>query len=862
MDVKRWPKIEELYFQASHLKPSERAAFLAKACDGDDYVRVQVESLLGFDANVDFMEKPALAVAAELLPDDPLSDMIGRNLGHYQIVAKLGSGGMGVVYKARDEHLNRFVAMKFLPESFASDAERLNRFEREARAASALNHPNVITIYDVARVNRTPYILMEFVEGETLRQMVSSGPLPMDTVIRLAEQLAEGLSKVHAAGLIHRDLKPENIMVRKDGLAKILDFGLAKFERLGGDALEAVTICQTTNSGLVGTLNYISPEQIQKRPVDFRADQFSFGSIVHEMATGRCVFQGETPTQTLSAIADATVESLAKLRPDAPLQLSHVIERCLSKDPTQRYQSTEDLARELRQIRDALLVAASPPMPGSFRRSAFLAVCVAAVLTVGVEVNHFLRDRVANHQKQIQSLAVLPLENLSHGEQEGYIADGMTDELITEIGRRISPLKVISRDTIMRYKETHKTLQQIAGELAVDAILQGSMTLSDRKLQITEKLIQGRTQQLLWGKVYDGAAEDVLNLQRAVAHDVARQINGKTSSEEQTGRTQAEKVDAEAHWDYLVGLHHYNNRFQGDPEDLRKSNKYFDQAIQKDPNYAPAYSARAASYIVQVEWGMLLASDAYPAAKEDIVKSLNLDNSRPEPHVSLGRILANYEWDWRKAEAEFKQALELDSNYTQVYLDYSSLLTLLGRHDDALSMLHRGLEEEPLSVPLNHKLGFALYWARQYELSIQQYIKTLELDPRSPFIVEGLAEAYEMAGKSQQAFEEYQQWAKLGGMSQSQTAALEAAYKTRGMKGYWQKRLDIEIEDEKRGDVWTYVMASLYARVSDKKQALLWLERGYQARDDRFSFLKVDPVFDPLRADPKFIDLIRRIGLQ
>jgi tetratricopeptide (TPR) repeat protein len=258
---------------------------------------------------------------------------------------------------------------------------------------------------------------------------------------------------------------------------------------------------------------------------------------------------------------------------------------------------------------------------------------------------------------------------------------------------------------------------------------------------------------------------------------------------------------------------------------------------------------------------MLLASDAYPAAKEDIMKSLMLDNSRAEPHVSLGRILTNYEWDWQKAEAEFKQALELDPNYIHVYIDYSSLLNLLGRHDEALDMLHRGLDKDPLSVPLNHRLGFALYWARQYELSIQQYLKTLELDSRSPFIVEGLAEAYEMAGKPQQAFEQYQQWARLGGMPEAQIALLEAAYKAGAMKGYWRKRLDMEIRDEKGGDVWTYVMASLYARVGNKPQALFWLRRGYQTRDDRLSFLKVDPIFDSLRSDPQFIDLMRRIGL-
>jgi eukaryotic-like serine/threonine-protein kinase len=861
MDIERWPKIDELYHQASQLNPSERASFLAKACDGDEYMRAQVESLLGFDGKADFMEKPALGVAAQLLSEVPIPEMIGHKIGHYQILEKLGSGGMGVVYKARDEHLHRFVAMKVLPESFAADAERLNRFEQEARAASALNHPNVITIYDVAQVNRTPYIVMEFVEGQTLRQMISGEPLPIATVIRVGEQLAEGLSKVHAAGLIHRDLKPENVMVRRDGLAKILDFGLAKFEPVVGDASEAVPMSQTTNSGLVGTLNYISPEQIRKRPVDFRSDQFSFGCIVHEMATGRCVFQRETPTQTLSAITDETVESMATLRPDAPLQLSRVVERCLSKDRAQRYQSTEDLVRELRQIRDALFVSAAPQMRGSFKRTAFLTACVAALLSVGVGVNRVLRERAANSQKQLQSLAVLPLENLSHGEQDGYFADGMTEELITEIGRTTFPLRVISRDTVMQYKRTRKTVRDIADELKVDAVLEGSVLLSGKNVKITEKLVRAVTQEELWSNRYEGSTEDVLNLQRRVARDVARQINSKTTPDKQTGPERTKKVDTDAHWDYFVGLHYYNNRFEGNPEDLHKSTEYFDQAIQKDPNYAPAYSARATSYIVQVAWGMLLASDAFPAAKQDVMKSLTLDPTRAQPHVALGGILLDYEWDWPTAEAEFRKAIEMDPNYTEAYLGYSKLLSLLEQHDEALAMLQHSLQQDPLSVVVNRRLGLALYWARRYDVSIQQYLRTLQLDPRSHPIVEELALAYEMAGKPQEAFEQYQQWARLGGVPESRTSMFEAAYKSRGMKGYWQKRLEMEIEDEKRGDVWTYVMAALNARVGNNQQALAWLERAYLARDVGVNSLKVDPVFDGLRSDPKFIDLIRRIGL-
>jgi len=863
MEVERWRHIEQLYHQALERSLPERDSFLAIACDGDECLRDEVESLLRLNSKADqFMEMPALGIAAQLLSNETFPDAIGSKLAHYDILEKLGSGGMGVVYKARDEHLHRFVAVKVLPETFANDSERLKRFEREARSASALNHPNVITIYDVAHVHSAPYIVMEFVEGQTLRQMISTGPLPMTVVMRLAEQLAEGLSRVHAAGLIHRDLKPENVMVRHDGLAKILDFGLAKIIPSIDDPSEPQTMSDKTHSGLVGTLSYIAPEQILRQPVDFRADQFSLGCILYEMATGKCAFRRATPIQTLSSIVREEVQPLRDLRNDSPIQLCRVVQRCLSKDPGERYQSTQDLARELGEMRVAQLELTGLKTESPARRARYLAAIMVVLVTVaGIAMNRVLRVHPSDgHSRQVKSLAVMPLENLSRAEQDGYLADGMTEELITVIGRTISPLKVISRDTMMRYKEVRKGVSEIASELAVDAVLEGSVLLAGQRVRISERLIHGKTQEVLWANSYDGDTEDVLTLQRQVARDVAHEINIKSTPEEESRPALSEKVNSEAHWDYLVGLYHYNNRFRGNAEELRKSTEFFDHAIQKDPNYAPAYAARADSYIVQSQWGILLPSDAYPAAKEDVMTSLRLDGGRGEPHASLGRILTNYDWNWVQAEAEFKRAIQLSPSYSEAYLWYSQLLSYTGRHDEARDLIQQALERDRLSLPLNMSLGFALYMARRYELSIQQYQRALDLDSDSAQTVIGLGEAYEMAGKYQQAFEEYQKWARNGGMPKSRISKLELAYKTSGIRGYWQKRLEMEIEDEKSGEIWTYEMASLYARVGNTQQALIWLEKAYQEHQDRVSGLKVDPVFDSLRSHSKFVDLIRRLG--
>jgi len=823
-------------------------------------MRREVESLLEFQEKTNgFMEAPAFDVVVEMIrqsSDESLNDPVGRPFAHYYVVERLGSGGMGVVYKARDEHLQRFVALKILPESFTADPERLQRFEREARSASALNHPNVVTIYDVGQVDSTPYITMEFVQGSTLRHLLANGALPTATVLRLAEQLASGLAKIHTCGLIHADLKPENVMITEDGLAKILDFGLAKpAPIIDGPSQPEVT--HTTSSGLAGTLSYLSPEQILGRTRDFRADQFSFGCILYEIATGRPAFKRETAAQTFEAITDFATESIENLRPDVPKKFCRIVERCLAKEPEGRYRSTPELAHDFQELREAQ----TAPATSLSRTVRLFAAMIVAVLVLAIGISFRpLLDRLFENAAgsiKVASLAVLPLENLSGGEDGQVFADGMTEELITEIGR-VNGLQVKSRTTMMRYRNSRKTVPEIARELSVDAVLEASVWQSGQTMRVNAKLIEA-ADRIRWTREYEKDLQDVLTLQREIARDIAQAINLHLTPHDERRINREEKVDVQAQRYYWLGLNELNKRTAAG---MKRSSEYFSEAIDRDPNYAPAYAALSNSYIVQTFQGMLLPSEGYPAARDAAILAINLDPTVAEAHAALGRIRTSYERDWAGAETEFKTAMELNKNSELVYQWYSQLLMATGRLQDAIAMGQRAIGQDPQSPAAHVGLGWLLYFAQMYPEAIEEFKFALALDPGFPLAMSTLADAYDAVGRADDAFEWRQKQLEIEGVIKRDLIKLDGAYKAGGTHGYWQQRLKMEITDQKQtGEEWTYFMAVFYARVGDREQALNWLEKAYNEGHDRLIYLKVEPVFERLRSDARFVNLIKRLGL-
>jgi TolB-like protein/Flp pilus assembly protein TadD len=726
---------------------------------------------------------------------------MSKKLGHYEIIGPIGSGGMGEVYRARDTKLGRDVAIKVLPEEVASDRDRLRRFEQEARAASALNHPNIITIHDIAEEGSTRYIVMEYVEGKTLREMLGGRPLPTKKLLHIAPQIADGLAKAHAAGIVHRDLKPDNLMVSEDGFVKILDFGLAKLAPLVPDAdSEAATMTKegTTPGAVMGTVGYMSPEQAKAVPADYRSDQFSMGAILYEMATGQRAFQRDTAVQTLSAIIESEPKPLAELSPSLPSHLRAIVMRCLSKDPHERYDSTRDLARDLRSVqevspeaptedkvsvtRDSGRLKIHVEDPGGEKihldvpeRTALLPlVCLAlTALAVAWWFNVCgVRDRFSGGATAhpIQSVAVLPLQNLSGDPEQEYFADGMTEALIADLAK-IGALKVISRTSAMRYKGSDKPLPEIAGELGVDAVVEGSVLRADDEVRITAQLMHAATDEHLWAESYQRELRDILALQSEVAGAVAQAIQVAITPEEQVRLASTRSVDPEAHEAYLKGRHY---SYRG-PDS--RAVGFFEQAVELDPNYASAHAALASIYAFG-----LPAHEFMPKARATAIRALELDETSAEAQTTLAVVKFFYDWDWSGAVKDFRRASELDPNSSIAHHRYAHYLWAMEQFDEATEQLERAQELDPLSLFIKVDLARTHYFSEEYDQAIEKYQEILDLDPDFYYARLFLGITYEQVGKYEEAMTEI--WTARARRGDTEFAsAMENAYVESGYRG-------------------------------------------------------------------------------
>jgi len=787
---------------------------------------------------------------------------VGTRLGPYEVLAPIGAGGMGEVYRARDTRLKRDVAIKVLPIAFTADSERLRRFEHEARSASALNHPNIVTVYDVGEQERTPYVVLELLEGQTLRERLAAGALGARKAAEYAVQIAHGLAAAHEKGILHRDLKPDNVFITKDGRVKILDFGLAKtgHETTGANGTNAPTEAGTEPGVVMGTVGYMSPEQVRGQPADQRSDLFAFGTMLYEMLTGKRAFAGGSAVETMNAILNAEPPEPSRSQAEVTPALDRIVRRCLEKSPAERFQSAGDLAFALGEASSvASASAVRPPAAGRKRPRLGLTLLAALLLLLAVlfaaNVGG-LRDRLPSGEPagRIRSLAVLPFENFSREPEQEYFADGMTEELITNLAQ-IGSLRVISRTSAMAYKGSKKPLSQIAKELKVDGVLEGSVGRSGDRVRITAQLIDAKTDRHLWAKSYERDLRDVLALQSEVAQAVAGEVRAAVTPEERARLAAARPVNPEVHELYLQGRQHLGMAVE---KELRSAIALFERGLARDPNDARCWAGLADAWANLSDF-YLPPMEAMPRARDAAERALRLDDSLAEAHTSLGFVYTIYDWKWAEAETEFRRALELNPNYAPAHGWYSWLLAALGRPSESLRESHFARELDPLSPMILGNAGWAAMLNRQPDEAIPPLKRAIELEPGLGMAHATLAIVYAQKGLRSDALAEARTAQEVDHSPLVMAMSGNAIARAGDLAGA-REVLERVKEISKTRYVCPYEVGVIYVHLGEKDEAFRWLEKGYQVRSQCMPFLKVDPRLDPIRSDPRYADLVRRLA--
>ena len=663
--------------------------------------------------------------------------MIGKTISHYRVTAKLGAGGMGEVYLAHDERLDRDVALKVLPAKTLADEAARKRFRKEALALSRLNHPNIATVHDFDTQDGVDFLVMEYVAGETLSEKLSNGPLPEEEATKLGRQVADALEEAHEHGVIHRDLKPGNVMVTPKGQAKVLDFGLAKLARPVSET--ALTESLTETPAAAGTLPYMAPEQLQGQEADARTDIYALGAVLYQMATGRRPFPEAQAPQLIAAIMNESPQPPSGLNSQVSAGLESIILKALEKDPQQRYQSSRELITDLERLGGPEPLLAARRRRATRRQllaTAAVAVVALLVVTFGLNLGG-LRDRLLGTAApaRIESIAVLPLENLSGDPEQDYFAAGMHDALITDLAKLGGFKRVIARSSVMRYQETDKSLPQIARELGVDAVITGSVLREGDRVRITAQLINATTEEHLWAERYERELRDVLSLQNEIVVAIAREIELQLTPQEQTRLASARAVNPEAYEDYLNGRFHAQ-KFT--PQDLEIAMNYFQRALEKEPNYAMGYAGIARVWTSRQQMGFVPPHEAGPRAKAATAKALELDSTLAEVHHRLAVIRGWTDWDWDGAEEEFRLALEINPNYADAHQVYSHLLMIMRRPEEAMAQIERALELDPHNPSFQAFYGVDLMSVRRYDDAIVQFRNALRTTPNLNFAQWGL----------------------------------------------------------------------------------------------------------------------------
>ena len=913
MEPERWLQVEALYLAAMEREPSHRSAFLAGVCAEDEALRSEVESLISFHERAsNFIETPALEVAARLESESQNYSLIGQSLGPYRIFALLGAGGMGEVYRAWDTRLGRQVALKLLPPHSTEDARRVQRFRHEARAASALNHPNIITIHEIGEVETAVgtlhFIATEFIEGHTLRSLIRNGGIELGEALEFAMQIARALSAAHTAGITHRDIKPENIMLRPDGYVKVLDFGLAKLGvesrewRSEGQRGEEVVPHSSfsTDPGMVfGTVNYMSPEQARGFETDARSDIFSLGIVLYEMITSRRPFEGETPNDVIAALLAQEPPPLAEHAPGLPAELQSLVDRMLAKDCAGRYQTAEELRRALKKLKQDLapagdfttrefsglsrlarrfshmgagedydtapgaaqgpasttssasrLVGRGAHSPSRFALALVALAALAAAATLG---RQWLNGQVA----PIDSIAVLSFKPLAADARDEALEMGIAETLINRLSR-LKRITVRPFRVVRHYTALNQDPVAAGRELQVRAVLEGSIQKAGDRFRITARLVNVDDGRPLWTQQFNGQWTDIFAAQDAISRRVADGLTITLTGDERGELAKNYTADPEAYRLYMSGSYQWNKRT---PEGMRKGLEAFQRAVEKDPGYALAYVGVADAYITLCTYHLEPPKETLPPAREAAEHALKIDDRLAEAHTARGKIISDYYWDWSQAEREFKRALELKPNYPILHDWYSTFLTDMGRFDEAIREANIQLELDPLSPTANTRVGIALYRARRYDQAIPVLQKTLSLEPNSIPARIYLGLCYSMQGRSEEALAEFQKGRAVAPDNPDFISLLGAACGLAGKRDEarrYQKQLN---RLAKRAYVSPLSQAAIPASLGDMDTAFMWMEKCFEGRSTELGGLKTNPMFDPLRSDARFDLLMRRVGL-
>jgi len=743
--------------------------------------------------------------------------MINKTISHYKILEKLGEGGMGVVYKAQDTKLDRTVALKFLPKHLLCDSEAKIRFEQEAKAASALDHPNICTIHEIDEVEGECFISMAYVEGKSLKKLLEEKTFSIKEVVDIVIQVCEGLVVAHEKGVVHRDIKSDNIMLTSRGQVKIMDFGLAK--------LRGVSRLTKTGTTL-GTMQYMSPEQVQGLEVDQRSDIFSFGVVLYEMITGQLPFKGDYEAAIIYSIVNETPEPLARYKANVPDELQKAVDKALAKNKGERYQHIDEMSVDIKILRKEL--------------------------EFGIPKERLPKKGL------LPSIAVLPFTNLTVDKEQDYFCDGMAEEIINAL-TQLEGLRVVARTSSFSFRGKEIDIREIGRKLNVETLLEGSVRKAGNRLRITAQLVNVADGYHLWSERYDREIDDVFAIQDEISLAIVDKLKVKLLKEEKAKLVKRFTDDQEAFNFYLKGRYFWNRRYEGG---LQKGIECFQQAINKDPLYALAYAGIADCYVLLGHFGWLPPKEAYPRARVAAEKALEIDDTLAEAHTSMGWVHTFYDWDWVAAEDEFKRALELNPNYATGHEWYGVSLAPMRRFDEGTVSVKRALELDPLSLMINSVYGLGLYWERRYDEALDQYRKTVEMDPNFSLVYLFLGWTYSAKGMWEEAIVASNKFMTLSQGSPFGVGTLGSVYAMSGQRYKALKMLDRLNELSQERYVSPFYKAIIYMGLGEKDQAFEYLEKAYLERESWMATLGTFPLLDSLRSDPRFTALLKKMGLE